>query len=222
LLIKYLLPESCFLGDSVSDVCRDPKIIDLVAKLDHCYKQNMSLEPLLSVTSVEVARFNWNILYQGYSQFKEEEMVLYGYERDDEPHWFHRRQAAINLGQLALRGNEKAVDLMCVRLLKDEQWMVRQVAVADACALIGTFETACFHLHSIVDALRPLAFNCSEDSEVQAVQRAAEDALCQALPTYAPNITAIVLDGLRVRLLNNPHYMQHQKIYTHLQSSANH
>merc|ERR1712129_255239 len=137
----------------------------------------------------------------GLSELRVELYNLYGSPLcdEEETHWYHRRQAASRVCEIAGLGNEIALNTVCKHLLKEKHWMIRQVAVTEAARIVGKLPEdhpslrelidllvrQCFDHHPNTDSLQ-LAPSHVELREAQNVQQATEAALIKELPTYKP------------------------------------
>merc|ERR1712232_811029 len=78
-----------------------------------------------------------------------EEYALYGCPgiESTPSHWLNRRRAAARVCELASQGNCEAVDVMCSRIAKDGSWMVRQLALVEACRMLAGVSKATHGIH---------------------------------------------------------------------------
>jgi hypothetical protein len=196
-------------------------------KLDERWTQATEKDPLIHMSGKALSTMR-AMNRRAFRELKQEEYVLYGFPgiASAPYHWINRRRAAARVCELALKGNFEAVDLMCSRMTKDTSWIVRQIALTEACRiLVGISEATHGQLardaqHLIITAICDSIFQgpirpeseLSREARLQqdrTDQEATVEALCSELPRYGADVLAELI-GLLTSCARSASGYEHQ------------
>lgn len=199
-------------------VARDPlerslKIVDSTYLEVLQKDRNLHITPQVMEALIKVAA-------AGLDRYQHEELVLFGCPdmpevQWEEPHWFLRRKAALQVCEMAAEGNSLACDMICNKLLRDqEHWLVRSIVVEEVCRMLGQMAPDDALFRDFLDLFTRVLFNIpvvsttpSRSARMQFltaqalgnVQRSAEKAMTKELPQFSHDKKAIVLQDLMAK-----------------------
>jgi len=183
--------------------------------MDNNYLLACQKDELVHVTPV-IAEALQRMSKDCLEKLKEEELILYGVDglADQEPrHWFARRKSAARVCNLARTGNLMAYDMICTRMLDNqEHWMVRQLVVCEVCNMLCELTEQHPYFPDLLQIIVNTVFTfpgadrrktqrISADKElaeqaVGNVQRSAEQSLRKEMGQYRPEIRSRILTAL--------------------------